>query len=255
MTLDLDALQRLIRLLDLTNLEKNAEEPAVLALCWRARTPLGPVAAVCVLPRFVSVARIALSSGIRIATVANFPEGRSDARQVVEEIRFALRAGADEVDVVFPYRAWLAGRSAQAKDFVSICKDAVGTERTLKMILETGAFPTAIILADAARTVIAAGADFLKTSTGRRAPGATLEAAQVLMTAIRESGRRVGFKAAGGIHSAAEAAAYLALADDILGADWAAPNTFRIGASKLLDELLAAPVAAGGVSMGTGGRP
>jgi deoxyribose-phosphate aldolase len=238
MTLQAQA-RRLLTLLDLTLLDPQADATAVLQLCDRAVTAAGPVAAVCIPPAFVRSCRQRLAgTGVKIATVANFPGGDADFTAAVAEVRTAVAAGADEVDLVIPYRRWLAGERPAARALVTAGKAVCGPQRTLKVILETGALPGPAAIAAIAQDAIEAGADFLKTSTGRIEPGATPAAATVLLAAIKQAGRPVGFKAAGGIRTLAAALPYLELADGILGAARVNPATFRIGASALLDELL-----------------
>lgn len=237
--------------LDLTNLSETCDAAQVEALCARARTPHGDVAAICIWPRFVAGARGLLGTGhpIRIATVVNFPGGSGTAEAAAAEARSAVAAGADEIDLVIPYRALLAGDGAAVDAVVAAVRAAV-PGAVLKTILETGLLASPDLIAEASRRAIAAGADFLKTSTGKVAVNATPEAAAVMLRAIRESGRPVGFKAAGGIGSVAVAGRYLDLAADAMGPGWAGPAHFRFGASSLLDDLLA--VLDGGTSKGTG---
>ena len=244
---------RAIGLLDLTSLNDDDTDGTVEALCKRAVTPVGKVAAVCIWPRFVKTARKALKgSGVRIATVVNFPRGEADAAAVAAEAKAAIKDGAQEIDVVLPYRAFIDGARTQPMNVVRACRDACGADVTMKVILESGCFPDPDLLAWAARDAIAAGADFLKTSTGKVQPAATLEAAALLLHVIHESGKPVGFKAAGGIRDADGAAAYLALATAIQGKGWSKPETFRFGASGLLDSLLAV-AGHGGNGGGKGG--
>lgn len=232
--------KRAVGLLDLTSLNDDDSDATVRALCARAVTPVGPVAAVCVWPRFVKTARKALKrKDVRVATVVNFPTGEADAAAVAEETRGAIKDGAQEIDVVLPYRAFIDGARTQPMNVVRACAEVCGKTVTMKVILESGAFGDPELLTWAARDSIAAGAGFLKTSTGKTQPAATLEAAALLLNTIFESGKPVGFKASGGIRAADEAAAYLTLADQVMGADWATPATFRFGASSLLDSLLA----------------
>ena len=231
--------RRLLAVLDLTSLNDNDDKAGIERLCARAVTPFGQVAAICIRPRFVGLCKERLAgSGVRVATVANFPHGEGDPEAVLLEIRQAIAASADEVDLVFPYRNWLAGERDQAQALVSACKRVCGAKVLLKVILETGELATPPHIAEASRDAIAAGADFLKTSTGKTAVGATLAAATVMLAAIKESGKAVGFKAAGGICTLADALPYLELAEGIMGSGWAVPATFRIGASALLDDLL-----------------
>ncbi|HYD30778.1 MAG TPA: deoxyribose-phosphate aldolase [Azospirillaceae bacterium] len=231
--------ERLIPLIDLTSLNDGDTAGIVASLCRRAVTPKGRVAAVCVWPRFVAQAKADLSgTGVKVATVVNFPSGAADAVAVAAETAQAVGDGADEIDMVLPYRRFLAGDRATAGAVLKDCRNACGGAR-LKVILESGAFTEAAELRAAADLAIAAGADFLKTSTGKIATGATLEAAAVMLEAIRASGCPVGFKASGGIREVGPAARYLDLADRLMGAGWATPRTFRFGASGLLDALVA----------------
>jgi deoxyribose-phosphate aldolase len=235
--------RRALPLIDLTSLNDDDTSERIAALCGRAVTPFGQVAAVCIYPRFVAGARKLLrGKKVRIATVANFPQGTAALADVASEARTAVADGADEVDVVMPYRAYLAGDRRAATELIAATKAACGEAR-LKVILETGQLARADIIADAGRDAIAAGADFLKTSTGKTSPSATPEAAEALLGVIRahrdKTQRVIGFKAAGGIRTAAQAAVYLELADRLLGPDYARPETFRFGASGLLDDLLA----------------
>lgn len=230
---------RILPLIDLTSLNDDDDAAAIERLCGDAVTPHGSVAAVCLYARFVPQARGLLEgTGVRIATVANFPQGDCDVGKAAAETEAAVAAGADEVDVVLPFQAWLAGERAEARDLVAACKAACGERARLKVILETAALGSPANVAEATRDAIAAGADFVKTSTGKGAGGATLEAAEAILSEIRETGGDVGFKASGGIRSVAEAAGYLALAERILGADWPTPERFRFGASSLLGDVL-----------------
>ena len=238
----LAAAERILPLLDLTSLNEGETEADILALCRRASTPHGPVAAVCLWPRWVSVARRALSmlpsaKRIKVATVVNFPHGTTAVDSVCAEVDQALRDGADEIDLVFPYRALMAGDTQTGFEMVSRCRQRLDGQ-ALKVILETGELAQPELIRRAAGIAIEAGADFLKTSTGKVPVNATLDSARLLLEAIRHSGATVGFKAAGGIRTTVEAAAYLSLADELLGPDWARPGCFRFGASSLLDDLL-----------------
>jgi len=231
--------ERAIRLLDLTSLNDGDDDAAVAALCKRARTASGPVAAVCIWPRFITLARGLLEySGVRVAAVANFPAGGDDIAAAVLETEDIVNQGGDEVDLVMPYTRWLGGNVAVARDMIAACKAACGEHVLLKVILETGHLREPAKIYAAAGDAIEVGADFVKTSTGKVEVSATLEAAEAMLRAIRDSGRDVGFKAAGGIRDTAAAASYLALADGMMGLDWADPLHFRFGASGLLDDLL-----------------
>ncbi len=233
--------ERAIRLLDLTSLGDDDDVETVSALCNRALTAPGPVAAVCIWPRFVTEARGLLEhSGIRVAAVANFPAGADDIAEAAKQTEDIVNNGGDEVDLVMPYRRWLAGDTALACEMVAACKEMCGDHVLLKVILETGRLGDPKKIYEASRDAIAAGADFIKTSTGKVEVSATLEAAETMLQAIKDSGKNVGFKAAGGIRDTETAGQYLALADRIMGEGWADPRHFRFGASGLLDDLLAA---------------
>jgi deoxyribose-phosphate aldolase len=228
---------RAIALLDLTTLTGTETEEEIAALCAKALTPAGPVAAVCVYPQYVARAvRELAGTPVRVAAVANFPEGERDAARARRDAEAAVGAGADEVDVVLPWQAWLEGDRAGALDVVRSAREA--TPGALKVILESGSLGGPDVVRGAAADALEAGADFVKTSTGKVGPGASPEAARAMLEAIRDAGHG-GFKASGGVRSAEDADTYLALADELLGPDWATPQTFRIGASSLLDALLA----------------
>lgn len=231
--------QRALGLLDLTNLNDDCVERDIIDLCARTVNDGINVAAVCVWSPFVALSRDELGdNGVRVATVANFPHGSTDIGRAVAETRKSVADGAHEVDVVLPYKAWLAGERDTARNMVAACKAECGAGVHLKVILETGELKSRENITEAARDAIAAGADFIKTSTGKVAVSATIEAAQAMLGVIHEADRAVGFKAAGGIRTLEDAAAYLLLADKIMGPDWASPETFRFGASGLLDDLL-----------------
>ncbi|MXN66442.1 deoxyribose-phosphate aldolase [Stappia sp. GBMRC 2046] len=236
--------ERALPLVDLTNLNDDCTAEDVTALCKRTVTDHGSVAAVCIWPRFVSHAKPLLDgSGVQIATVVNFPGGGEDTVAVVQETRQAVADGAGEIDLVMPYRTFLSGRPGFAETQIARVKDACGDAK-LKVILESGEIEDPLLIHAASKLAIDAGADFIKTSTGKVKINATLKAAEIMLTVIEEHWREcheeVGFKAAGGIRTVGEAAAYLNFADRIMGPQWACANTFRFGASGLLDALLAA---------------
>lgn len=225
--------------LDLTSLGDADTEDDVVRLCGRARGPHGPVAAVCVWPRFAARARRELPPGIAVAAVANFPDGSADPARALREVREIVAAGADEVDLVLPFERLRAGDDAAVTHLLAAVRAASAGLR-LKVILETGVLVEAALITRAARLALAAGADFLKTSTGRTPVSATPEAAALMLRAIAAdpaAAGRVGFKAAGGIRDVAGAATYLRLARDILGPAAVAPQRFRIGASSLLGDI------------------
>jgi deoxyribose-phosphate aldolase len=238
---DADTARRALRSLDLTDLLDTCSDHAIDALCAKALTPLGPAAAVCVWPQFVGRARDALEgSPVRIATVVNFPAGGEDVERVIDDTSGALADGAGEIDLVLPYKAVLRGEPGIARDMIAGVRDMVDGGRRLKVILETGMLLSPQAIAEASRLAIEAGADFLKTSTGKTPVSATPESAEIMLAAIREAGRPVGLKVSGGIRTLGDAALYLGLADRMMGPGWVMPQTFRIGASALYDALLAA---------------
>jgi len=229
--------RRAIGLLDLTELGIDASADDAATLCDRAAA--AHVAAVCTWPAFVApcVERLA-GSGVLVATVVNFPAGTDPADRVAAVTASALAAGADEIDVVLPYRAWIAGGTEAAVDVLSVVRqEAEG--RTMKVIIETGELPGPSSIDRATMLAIECGADFVKTSTGKTPTSATPEAAEIILEAISVSGRAVGFKASGGIRTAEQAGEYIALADELMGPAWTTPAHLRLGASSLVDDLLA----------------
>lgn len=237
---DAEIAARALACLDLTDLTDSCGEAEIETLCARAQTPHGPVAAVCVWPRFVALSKERLArSRVAVATVLNFPYGMERVKPVVAETEKAVADGADEIDVVLPYRAFAEGRVDAAARLLYAARGAAGG-RLLKVILETGMLREPGLIRRAADLAISEGADFIKTSTGKVEVNATPEAARVMLEAIAASGRKVGLKAAGGVKTLADARAYLDLADEVMGAGWAAPETFRFGASGLLAALLEA---------------
>lgn len=233
--------RRALALLDLTELSEICDDAAVESLCTAALDGRGHVAAVCVWPRFVTVAHRRLAgSDVRIAAVVNFPEGTKTVESILAEAAAAVADGADELDLVLPWRAFLAGDEGHAIDVVTAVRQLLGPDHVLKVILESGLYPDQASVARAAQLAVNAGADFLKTSTGKAAISATPEAVVTLLHVIACASRSVGIKPSGGIRTLEDATRYLALADDALGASWATPSTFRFGASALHGALLSA---------------
>lgn len=248
----------MIGLVDLTDLSDDCTSEAIDRLCRRAIGPHGAVAAVCVWPRFVAQAASRLrSTGVDVATVVNFPSGDEPVDVVVAATRQALTNGADEIDLVIPYRALLAGDDAVVDDMLGRVRAVVTAPARLKVIVESGELGDSEIVRSAARRAIDAGADFVKTSTGKTPVSATPAAMAALLAAIVEAravGRTVGVKPSGGIRTAADAEMYLSLAEQALGDEWPTSSTFRFGASALLDDLeaIAATDAAARPSGGQG---
>jgi deoxyribose-phosphate aldolase len=243
------ALDLAIRMIDLTTLEGADTPGKVRALCAKAQRPdpsdpsTPGVAAVCVYPDLVPVAKAALgSSGVKVASVATaFPSGRASLAVKLADVADAVTAGADEVDMVIDRGAFLAGRLQDVYREIVAVKDACG-DAHLKVILETGELATYDSVRRASWLAMLAGADFIKTSTGKISPAATLPVTLVMLEAVRDyreaTGRQVGVKPAGGIRTAKDAIRYLVLVKETAGEDWLTPDWFRLGASSLLNDLL-----------------
>jgi deoxyribose-phosphate aldolase len=235
--MDTERARLAISLVDLTNLTDDCDAAAIDVLCDRALR--AGTAAVCVWPDFVAQAAARLEGRpITVATVVNFPTGdeRPFATGVLTDR--ALADGADEIDVVLPYRWFAHGDRGRADAVLSTVRAATEGRALMKVILETGEIVEPALIADAARFAIDHGTDFVKTSTGKSKVSATLEAARIMLDAIAASDRTVGLKPSGGIGTAADAEGYLALAESVMGADFLQPRTFRFGASGVLDALL-----------------
>ncbi len=242
--------RRALGLLDLTDLGDQASEAGTLQLCARAVAAPGPVAAICIWPQFVSLAKRTLGeAAVRVATVVNFPAGGTNVGRISGDTQEAIQDGADEIDLVLPYRSMLQGDPDIAADMVREIKAICGPV-LLKVILETGSLPDQAAIRRASDLAIEAGADFIKTSTGKTAVSATPAAARTMLEAIKAHGLPVGLKPSGGIRTLADAMIYLDLADEIMGPSWVNPRTFRFGASGLHQVL--ADVIAGGMQRESG---
>lgn len=238
-----------ISMIDLTTLEGKDSEGKVLQMCQKALHPLpgdasvGPVAAVCVYPNLVPVARRALAgSAVHVASVATgFPSGLVPLELKLEETRRAVALGADEIDMVIDRGAFLSGEFAQVFDEIARVKEACGPAH-LKVILETGELGSYDAVRRASALAMAAGADFIKTSTGKIQPAATPQVVLVMIEAIRDfylaTGRRIGMKPAGGIRTTKQALHLLVMVKETLGDAWLTPDLFRFGASTLTNDLL-----------------
>jgi deoxyribose-phosphate aldolase len=238
-----------VRMMDLTTLEGKDSPGKVRALCAKAMRPLdtdltiGPVGAVCVYPNMVPVAVAALKgSGVHVASVATaFPSGLSPLPIKLEDVRRAVEFGADEIDMVIDRGAMLSGEFARVYDEIAQTKNACGPAH-LKVILETGELGSYDVVRHASEIAMAAGADFIKTSTGKIVPAATPPVTLVMLEAIRDfyyaTGRRIGMKPAGGIRTAKQALHYLVMVKETLGDAWLTPDLFRFGASALLNDVL-----------------
>ncbi|WP_426370088.1 deoxyribose-phosphate aldolase [Pseudocolwellia sp. HL-MZ7] len=231
-----------LSLIDLTTLTNNENDSDIIALCQQAKSSVGETAAICIYPKYIPVAKAQLAKqntpNIKIATVTNFPHGNDNVESAVNETLEAVNLGADEVDVVFPYKALIAGNADIGFELVKACKAACGSNVLLKVIIETGELSTPELIKQASEISINAGADFIKTSTGKVAVNATPEAAKIMLNVINDLNPNVGFKAAGGVKDVDDAEVYLSLVFDILGASWLSKTHFRFGASSLLGNLL-----------------
>lgn len=247
-----EILKRCFSCIDLTSLDSSDSQESITALVQKvmeqgAEFPGVPdVAAVCVYPSFVETVGIGLGdSDIRIACVAGgFPSAQTFLEVKMLEAAMAVENGADEVDVVMNVGEVLSGEFDKAGSEIGIIREEIGEDVVLKVIIESGLLRERDTIRLAAETAIAAGADFVKTSTGKSSPMATPEAAVVICMAIRDhydnTGKKVGFKAAGGIRTAQDAALYYSIVEIILGEEWLCPELFRIGASSAANNLLSA---------------
>ncbi len=232
--------RRAIGLLDLTNLNDDCWEGDIDRLAAQGVTVYGKVAALCVWPKWIRRAIAGVSgTGIRVASVTNFPSGRATPDTAARETAEAFSAGADEVDMVLDYRAILAGDAGRAAFQVEAASREVAEGRLLKVIIESGELSTRGHILLASQVALDAGADFIKTSTGKVPTNATTEAAAIMLGAIRRGGYRAGFKAAGGIKGTRDAASYLGIAARLMGDEWISPSTFRFGASGALADFIA----------------
>ncbi len=232
---------RLLPLLDLTSLGEDDTPEQIETLCASAQTGHGVPAAVCIYPEHVTTAYRALrGSGVHIATVVNFPDGSSDRERALRETRRSIAAGADEIDLVLPRKLDTPDDRLAAQSLVAACREICGSGIALKLILETGLLQTPQRIKTACDIGLAEGVDFLKTSTGKVPVNATLEASAIMLDAIAEHGGRCGIKLAGGIRTIEQAEAYLNQATQKFGAAWVTAAHFRIGASSLFGELVAA---------------
>jgi deoxyribose-phosphate aldolase len=240
----IEALRKILSVIDLTSLKGDEKEDDILALCTLARSfaneekGIPPVAAICIYPPHIPQAADLLSdTDILLATVAGgFPDGNTPTALKVEEVREAVKYGADEIDMVMNYALFLEGKYEAVSDDIatvkSVCRDI-----DLKVILETGKLGSPDNIRKASEIAIEAGADFLKTSTGKTEPAATLEALLVMSEVVKEyydqTGIIIGLKPAGGIREPLQAFHYLSIVYHILGGQWLSPDFFRIGASQL----------------------
>jgi deoxyribose-phosphate aldolase len=246
----LAGLKLAVSMMDLTTLEGKDTPGKVAYLCRKALQPsepkydVPPCAAVCVYPNMVRHARkfLGQNSPTHVASVATgFPSGQYPLRTKLEEVRRVVSDGADEVDMVIDRCAFLAGDHAKVFDEIAATKEACGPAH-LKVILETGELVTCDNIRLASEIAMQAGADFIKTSTGKVNPAATIPVTLVMLEAIRDhffaTGIRIGMKPAGGIRTSKQALAYLVMVKETLGDDWLTPELFRFGASTLVNDVL-----------------
>ncbi len=242
------AIDTAISMVDLTTLEGMDTVGKVRALCAKALRPdptdatAPSVAAVCVYGDLAGVAREAVGDGLHVAAVATaFPSGRASLDVKLIDTKEAVAAGADEIDMVIDRGAFLSGEYARVFDEIVAVKQACGHAH-LKVILETGELRTLDNVRRASWLAMLAGADFIKTSTGKVTPAATPPVTLVMLEAVRDfesaTGRRIGVKAAGGIRTSKDAIKYLVLVKETAGDPWLTPDLFRFGASTLLNDLL-----------------
>ncbi len=235
--------QKALGLIDLTSLNTNDTEQDIIDLCNKANTDFGSVAAVCVYPKFVKVARSSLNANglnhVKVATVTNFPEGKDSLDAIIELTERAIADGADEIDVVLPYEAFIKGDLEHCEQVITESKLLCSGPTLLKVIIESGKLKDPSVIKAASEFCVDCGADFIKTSTGKVEVNATLEAAEIMLKVIKQNNKEIGFKAAGGIRTAEEAMTYIKLAEDINGLDWIHTQHFRFGASGLLSDLTA----------------
>ncbi|MBO6524187.1 MAG: deoxyribose-phosphate aldolase [Balneolaceae bacterium] len=245
----IQALKMALSMMDLTTLEGKDSEGKVIQLCQKAKLPYAPmpdlptVAAVCVYPTMVRTAKDQVKgSGINVASVATaFPSGMAPLSVRIDDTKFAVDEGADEVDMVISRGAFLSGEYNQVFDEIAAIKEACGKAH-LKVILETGELHTYENVRKASDLAMEAGGDFIKTSTGKISPAATQPVTLVMLEAIRDyyykTGKMVGMKPAGGIRTAKQALQYLVLVKETLGAAWLNNEYFRFGASSLANDVL-----------------
>ncbi len=227
-------------LIDLTTLNDNDTDKVVIELCKKTTTEFGSVPAICIFRQFIPAAKQYFSDNnlnIKIATVTNFPHGNDDLQLALKETEEAIVLGADEVDIVFPYRALISGNQTIGANMIHDAKRICGN-KVLKVIIESGELVKPELIRLASEIAIANGADFIKTSTGKVKVNATLQAAEIMLNVIKETNSNCGFKAAGGIRLVSEAKEYLELTAKIMGEDWINASKFRFGASSLLSDVI-----------------
>lgn len=245
----IEGLKLALSMIDLTTLEGKDTKGKVQQLCYKAMHPhdalknIPTVAAICVYPSYVGIAKKALkNSDIKVASVATaFPSGQSSLEVKLSDTKFAIGQGADEIDMVISRGKFLAGNYQYVFDEITAIKEACG-QAHLKVILETGELDTLDNVRKASEIAMYAGADFIKTSTGKIQPAATMPVTYVMLDAIKDfylkTGKMIGMKPAGGISTSKIALQYLVILNEVLGEKWMNKNYFRFGASSLANDIL-----------------
>lgn len=232
-----------IGLFELMALDINDTESRIAGLCQRALTPLGPVAAICVYPRFVLLARMTLDRlhyrEISVVSVVNFPSGSANVESAVSETSAAVMSGADEIDLVYPFRTLLSGDHQTGTAMVAACRAACGPRTLLTVTLEVGDLRDPQIIRDACQGAIVAGANFIKTSTGKLVSAPTPQAVRVMLEAIADVGGQVGLKFCGGLRTLADARLFIEMARSRFGPQWVSALRVRLVGSSVLDDILA----------------
>lgn len=224
--------KKILSLVDLTSLNVDDTVEKIKALCQKAQTKHGSVAAICVYPKFLSLVKAELPA-IRLATVVNFPEGDHSISETLNEIEEAKLA--DEIDVVMPYAKLIASEANFVRDYLQTCREAC-FDKTLKVIIESGQLNPSEIK-QASEICLEIQADFIKTSTGKTLIGATLDACEIILNLIKKSKMTTGLKISGGVKTLAIAESYYRLVSDKMGEDWISPAHLRFGASSLVDDI------------------
>ena len=234
--------QQVIGILELASLNADDTPQRIIALCQRALTPVGHVAAICVLPRFAGLARRTLDSlcarDIKVVAAVNFPGGSPCVSSADMEAHAAIVAGADEIDVVYPFHALLGGDKQVGAEIVNACRVRCGNNGVLTVTLETGVLRDPQVIHGASCVAIQEGANFLKTSTGKQAVNPTAQASRILIAAIAESGAHVGLNVSGNVRTLNEARVHMDLVRARFGLRWLEQGRLRLGSTSLLDDLL-----------------
>jgi deoxyribose-phosphate aldolase len=234
--------QQALGLLELTSVNGDDTSERIVALCQRAMTPVGQVAAVCVAARYAGLARRTLDQlqapEVKVVAAINFPGGSLGIAAIERRAHHALQSGADELELVYPYHALLAGDRQIGPELIAACQAQCASRTALTVTLETGVLRDPQIIREVCREAIFAGASFLKTSTGKAIVNATPQATRIMLEAIAETGGQLGLKVVGGFRTVGEARVYMQMAAARLSPHWLQPERMRLGTTSLLDELL-----------------